>query len=370
MPYKFLNLDAQYKRIESSLKERFQKLITHKQFINGPEVQELEEKLAALTDVSFVLCTNSGTSSLILSLMAAGIQPGDEVITSPLSFGATAMSIILTGAVPVFVDIEEETGLIEAHKIKEAISEKTKAILPVSLYGQVCDMDVINQTASSSLTVIEDACQSFGASYKGRKSGSLAHLSAVSFFPAKPLGAYGNAGGIFTDNRKTMETLKQMRNHGQSKRFVHETAGFNALINSFQAIVLLSKLEFFEEELESRRKKALRYDYAFKDLQPEITLLKVKAERISSRSYYVLKSRKRNKILKFFEKSGCPLTIHYPIPLFDQPSIKPKAKVFGDPYMARKFTSEIFSLPCHAYLTEEEQEKIIYLLKQALVSDL
>lgn len=369
MTHKFLNLDSQYKRIESSLKERFQKMITHKQFINGPEVQELEEKLATFTGVSFVLCTNSGTSSLILSLMAAGIQPGDEVITSPLSFGATAMSVILTGAVPVFVDIEEETGLIEAHKIEEAISEKTKVILPVSLYGQVGDIDTINQIAKNhSLTVIEDACQSFGASYKGRKSGSLAHISAVSFFPAKPLGAYGNAGGIFTDNKNTMERLKKMRNHGQSKRFVHETAGFNALMNTFQAITLLSKLEFFEEELKLRREKAKHYDQALKDLKPEITFPKIKAERESSRSYYVLKSRKRDHILKFFEKAGYPLTVHYPIPLFDQPFIKPKSRVLGDPYIARRFSSEIFSLPCHAYLTETEQEKIISLLKQALIS--
>lgn len=368
MAYKFLNLDSQYKKIEASLKERFQKLFIHKQFINGPEVQELEEKLATLTEVSFALCTNSGTSSLILSLMAADIQPGDEVITSSLSFGATASSVILTGAVPVFVDIEEDTGLIQAHKIKEAISEKTKAILPVSLYGQMCDMDAINQIAKSrSLTVIEDACQSFGASYNGKKSGSLAHISAVSFFPAKTLGAYGNAGAIFTDNKKTMEQLKKMRNHGQSTRFVHEMLGFNALMNTFQAVTLLSKLEFFKEELQLRREKARRYDDAFKALEPEVTLLKIRTGRISSRSYYVLKSRKRDRILNFFKKAGCPLTVHYPIPLFDQPFVKLKeAKVFGDPHIARQFASEIFSLPCHAYLTEEEQERIIQLLKQAI----
>ena len=365
--YKFLELDAQYSMIKTSLEERFKKLLKHKQFINGPEVQELEEKLKEYIGVSFVLATNSGTSSLILALMAAGIKPGDEVITSPLSFGATAQAIMLTGSVPVFVDIEKDTGLIQAHKIEEAISKKTRVLLPVSLYGQVCDMDVMNKIAEKhGLFVIEDSCQSFGASYKGKKSGSLASAGAVSFFPAKPLGAYGNAGCVLTNSEEIGLKLKKMRHQGQSERFFHEVLGFNALMNSFQAAVLLSKLEVFEEELKVRREKAHRYDNFFKEMEPEVSLLKVRKERVSSRSYYVLKSKKRDQILKTFEKEGCPLVVHYPFPLFDQPVVKPRCRVLCNSHTVRQFTSEIFSLPLHAYLSDDEQERIVQLLKKSL----
>lgn len=365
--YKFLELDTQYNTIKSPLEERFKKLFKHKQFINGPEVQELEEKLRDYVEVSFVLATNSGTSSLILALMAGGIKPGDEVITSPLSFGATVQAILLTGAIPVFVEIEEDTGLMQAHKIEKAISNKTKTLLPVSLYGQMCDMDAINQIAEKhGLFVVEDACQSFGASYKGKKSGSLASVSAVSFFPAKPLGAYGNAGCVFTNSVEIKKKVQKMRQQGQSKRFFHESLGFNALMNSFQAAVLLSKLEVFEEELKLRRAKASYYDDFFTQMEPEVTPIKVREERISSRSYYVLKSKKRDQVLKIFERAGCPLPVHYPFPLFDQPVVKSQCRVFGDPHIARRFTSEIFSLPLHAYLREEEQERIVQLLKQVL----
>ena len=365
--YKFLELDTQYNTIKSSLEERFKKLFKHKQFIDGPEVQELEEKLRDYVEVSFALATNSGTSSLILSLMAMDIQPGDEVITSPLSFGATVQAILLVGAVPVFIEIEEDTGLIQVQKIEEAISRNTRALLPVSLYGQMCDMDAINQIAEKhGLFVVEDACQSFGASYKGKKSGSLASISAVSFFPAKPLGAYGNAGCVFTNSVEVKEKIHKMRHQGQSKRFFHESLGFNALMNSFQAAVLLSKLEVFEEELKVRREKASYYDDFFTQMEPEVTPIKVKEEKVSSRGYYVLKSKKRDQILKTFEKAGQLLPIHYPFPLFDQPIIKSRCKVFGNPHRARQFTSEIFSLPLHAYLKEQEQERIVQLLEQAL----
>ena len=365
--YKFLELDTQYNTIKASIEERFKKLLAHKQFINGPEVKELEEKLKEYTSVSYCLATNNGTSSLILSLMAAGIQPGDEVITTPLSFGATAQAIMLAGAIPVFVDIEEDTGLIQASKIEEAVSKKTKALLPVSLYGQTCDMDAINKIAEKhNLFVIEDACQSFGASYKGRKSGSLACVSAVSFFPAKPLGAYGNAGCVLTNSKEMSLKLQKMRHQGQRERFVHEVLGFNALMNSFQAAVLLSKLEVFDEELQQRREKAHRYDCVFKEMEGDIYPLKIKEQRISSRSYYVLRSKKRDKILKAFKKAGPTLPVHYPLPLFDQPAVKSRSRVVGNPDIARRFTSEVFSLPLHAYLQENEQERIIQLLKTSL----
>ena len=364
--YKFFELDSQYNLLKDSFSARFQKIMDHKLFINGPEVQELEKKLAEYVSAPFAFCTNSGTSSLIISLMSVDIQHGDEVITTPLSFGATAMSIALIGAVPVFIDIEQDTGLMRADKIKAAITKKTKAILPVSLYGQPCDMEAINNIAEQyGLIVIEDACQSFGANYRGKKSGSLSLLSAVSFFPAKPLGAYGSGGCILTKSEKIAKKIKQIRNQGQSKRFFYESLGFNGLMNTFQAGALLEKLKFFEEELLLRQEKANKYNQAFQgETWKNITPLSVKADRSSSRSYYVLKSDKREFILEGFEKAGWPLTIHYPTPLFDQPALKSRCRAHEISDMTKMFISQIFSLPCHAYLKENEQNHIIELMKK------
>lgn len=363
--YKFFELDTQYDILKGSLENRFKQIMEHKLFVNGPEVQELEEQVANYTNVPFAFCTNNGTSSLIISMMAVGIKSGDEVITTPLSFGATAMSIVLTGAVPIFIDIEWETGLMRVDKIESAITEKTKAILPVSLYGQVCDMDYIDGIARKyNLVVIEDACQSFGADYKGKKSGSLSLLSAVSFFPAKPLGAYGSGGCILTKSREIGEKVAKIRNQGQQKRFFYESLGFNALMNTFQAGVLLEKLKLFDKELILRQEKADKYDKAFQTEKTNIDPIIVKKDRVSSRSYYVLKSKKRDKFLEEFKKCGKSLTVHYPIALFDQPALKPFCRVYGDSNLTREFMSQIFSLPCHSYLKESEQNNIIQLIKE------
>ena len=362
--YSFFELDSQYKLIQNSLEKRFKKITEHKLFINGPEVEELEDQLANYANVPFAFCTNNGTSSLIVSLLAIGIQPGDEVITAPVSFGATAMSIRLLGAVPVFLDIALDTGLIKTDSIEKAITKKTKAILPVSLYGQSCDMDPINDIAEKyNLTVIEDACQSFGGLYKGRKIGSLCPISAVSFFPSKPLGAYGSGGCVLTKNKDLADKVKKIRNQGQSQRFFYELIGLNAIMNTFQAVVLLEKFKLFEKELSLRREKADRYDRAFQECK-NIKPIQLKNDRLSSRSYYILKSAKRDSILKKFESLGKPLTIHYPSPLFDQPAISAHCKIYGNPDSTRTFTSQVFSLPCHAYLKDKDQEDIIQLMRK------
>ena len=368
MPYKFFDLDSQYHLIKENLAQRFKAILEHKQFINGPEAAELEKKLEEYVGFSrFALATNSGTSALLLALMASGAGAGDEVITSPVSFCATALSIRFLGGAPVFADIEEETGLIKAASVEEALSDKTKAILPVSLYGQPADMGAINKTASEhGLKVIEDACQSFGAVYKGKKSGALSDFAAVSFFPAKPLGAYGCAGCVFTDSRESAEKIKQIRRQGQSERFVHEILGFNGLINSFQAAVLLEKLEIFEEEMRVRRKLIARYDEALKNMSPDLSVLTVKPDRAGIRSYYVVRSAKRSIIIERFKRAGRPLTIHYPIALFDQPALKGHGRIVGNPEKARRFVSEIFTLPLYPYLKEEEQERNIQILREAL----
>ena len=367
MSYRFFELDSQYNLIKEKLDQRFNNLLNHKQFINGPEVLKLEKKLEKYLLSSHIFATNSGTSALMLALMSLDLKAGDEVITSPVSFGATATSVLLAGAVPVFVDIEEETGLIDTDSIEQAINGKTRAILPVSLYGQPADMDQINEIAKKyDLKVIEDACQSFGAVYKGCKSGALSDFSAFSFFPAKPLGAYGNAGCVVTNNRKYAEKIRKIRHNGQSARFVHELLGFNGLMNSFQAAVLLEKLNLFEKELGLRQKLASLYDNAFENLFPDLKYICVKSDRISSRNYYVVKSKNREKIMERFRLAGCPLTIHYPIALFDQTVLKDRCKVYGNRNKSRQFVSEVFSLPFHPYLSEEDQGKIIRLLKESI----
>lgn len=363
--YRFFELDSQYEKINAALASRFKSILDHKQFINGPEVQELEEELKKYSGTRFAYGTNNGTSSLIISLIAGGAGEGNEVITSPVSFGATAMSIVLLGAIPVFTDIDERTGLIKPEKIKAAVSKKTKAIMPVHLYGQVCDMNEINAIAKEyNLSVIEDSCQSFGGIYKGKKSGALGLMGAISFFPAKPLGAYGSAGAILTNDEETGEKIKKIRNHGQAKRFYYDSLGFNAVMNTFQAGVILEKLKLFDKELKLRQEKADQYDKAFKDHKGSLELLTVKKDRMSARSYYVLKSLQKDFILNSFKKAGYPLDIHYPSPLFDQPVFKNKCRIAGDPNIARQFTSQILSLPCHAYLDNKHQKKIIQLMRE------
>ena len=369
MTGRFFELDSQYLLIEDNLNQALKKLFQHKQFIHGPEVLMLEKQLEKyFKDSKYqVLAVNSGTSALICCLMALDLKAGDEIITSPLTFGATALAIKLLGALPVFVDIEKDTGLIKVSSIQKAISSKTKAILPVSLYGQTADMDEINKLAKKyNLKVIEDACQSFGAVYKGGESGALSDLSALSFFPAKPLGAYGNAGCVLTRSKKYVKKIKSIRNNGQSERFFYEYSGFNALMNSFQALVLLEKLKLFRKELKARQKLAFNYDVAFEKLSSDIKIVPVKKDRSSARNYYVLKSRKRNIIMNYFKQAGCPLTIHYPKPLFDYPIFKDRCKVYGNPQAIRRFMGEIFSLPLYPYLKISRQKKIIELLKEAL----
>jgi len=369
MSYKFFELDTQYELIKESLKKKLDRLLDHKQFINGPEVQELERKIQELFPSFSIFATTSGTSALTLALMSLDLKSTEEVITSPVSFGATATSILLAGGTPVFVDIDETTGLIDIESIEQAVSSKTRAILPVSLYGQPVDMDKIMEIANKyNLKVVEDACQSFGATYKGLRIGSLTDFTAFSFFPAKPLGAYGNAGCVIVSDKRYAEKVKMMRQNGQSERFLHEILGFNALMNSFQAVVLLEKLKFFEKELNLREQIAVRYDVAFENLSSNLKIVRIKPDRTSTRAHYVVKNRQRDKMMAFFNKKGCPLTIHYPIALFDQPFLKGRCKIFGNPDKTRQFVSEICSLPLHPYLLKKDQEQIIQLMRNFICS--
>ena len=258
----FIDLKAQYQALKPSVDARIQRVLDHGQYIMGPEVAELEEKLAQYTGAKHCITVASGTEALLISLMALGIGPGDEVITTPFTFVATAEVIVLLGATPVFVDIEADTCNIDASLIEAAITPKTKAIMPVSLYGQPADMDEINAIAArhGNIAVIEDAAQSFGADYKGRKSCNLSTIGCTSFFPSKPLGCYGDGGAIFTNDDALAKAMREIRVHGQERRYVHTRIGVGGRMDTLQCAVVLAKLERFAWEVEQRLAIGQRYN--------------------------------------------------------------------------------------------------------------
>ena len=258
----FMDLRAQYQALQPKIQARINAVLEHGQYIMGPEVQELEERLAAYTGARHCITVASGTEALLISLMALGIGLGDEVITTPFTFVATAEAIVRLGAVPVFVDIEADTCNINASLIEEAITTKTKAIIPVSLYGQTADMDEINAVAArhGDIPVIEDAAQSFGAVYKGRKSCNLSTIGCTSFFPSKPLGCYGDGGAIFTSDEGLAQACREIRVHGQSKRYVHTRIGVGGRMDTLQCAVVLAKLDRFDWEIEKRQEIGDRYN--------------------------------------------------------------------------------------------------------------
>lgn len=246
-PIEFINLKAQYAALRESINARMQKVLDHGQYILGPEVAEMEEKLAAFTGVRHCVSVASGTEALLISLMALGVKPGDEVITTPFTFAATAEVIALLGAKPIFVDVETDTCNIRASQIEARITARTRAIMPVSLYGQCADMEEINAVARAhGLPVVEDAAQSFGATYRGRRSGALSTIGCTSFFPSKPLGCYGDGGAIFTDHDAIALAAREIRVHGQSKRYTHTRIGVGGRMDTLQCAVVLGKLERFE----------------------------------------------------------------------------------------------------------------------------
>ena len=313
----FADLKAQYRALQSEIDARMRRVLEHGQYILGPEVGELEEKLAAYTGAKYCVTVASGTEALLIALMALGIKPGDEVITTPFTFVATAEMIVLLGAKPVFGDVEEDTANIDASHIAAAITPKTRAIMPVSLYGQPADMDEINALAAKHrLPVIEDAAQSFGATYKGRKSCNLSTIGATSFFPSKPLGCYGDGGALFTNDDALAAAMREIRHHGQSGRYVHTRIGVGGRMDSLQCAVVLAKLGRFEWELERRVALARRYDKLLERFRP----IRVKRERTSVFAQYTLRTPQRGRIQEMLKEKGIPTAVHYPQSLHQQPA--------------------------------------------------
>lgn len=354
----FIDLKAQYVALKVEIDARIQRVLDHGQYIMGPEVRELEERLEAYTQARYCITVASGTEALLISLMALGIKPGDEVITTPFTFVATAEVIVLLGATPVFVDIESDTCNIDASKIESAITPRTKAIMPVSLYGQPADMDEINAIAvrHGGIPVIEDAAQSFGAMYKGRKSCNLSTIGCTSFFPSKPLGCYGDGGAVFTSDDGIAQACREIRVHGQSRRYVHTRVGVGGRMDTLQCAIVLAKLNRFDWEINQRQCVGERYNRLMGETG--ISCVKQMAERTSVYAQYTAFLNDRDTAKTRLEKAGIASAVHYPIPLNQQAAYKSLCGGALTP-IATQVSEKVLSLPMHPELSMDAQTRIV-----------
>ena len=352
----FIDLKTQYAALRESIDARMRAVLEHGQFILGPEVQELESRLAVYTGAAHCVTCGSGTDALLIALMALDVKPGDEVITTPFTFVATAEVIVLLGAAPVFVDVEPDTCNIDASAIEAAITPRTRAIMPVALYGQPADMDEINAVAARRrLPVIEDAAQSFGAEYKGRRSCNLSTIGCTSFFPSKPLGCYGDGGALFTEDAALATAMREIRVHGQSRRYYHTRIGLGGRMDTLQCAVLLAKLERFDWEVARRREVGSRYDALL--ARAGVSLLTVRPDRTSVYAQYTVRARNRTALEAALNAHGVPTAIHYPVPLHHQPAYRQYGAEARLP-VSEALAAEVISLPMYPDLPPTIQDEI------------
>ncbi|RRA47271.1 DegT/DnrJ/EryC1/StrS aminotransferase family protein [Acidipila sp. EB88] len=373
-PLPFIDLQAQYRELKHSIDTRIHAVLDHGQYILGPEVKQLEERLAARVGVKHCISCSSGTDALLMALMALGVGPGDEVITSPFTFFATGEMIALLGAVPVMVDIEPDTYNIDPKLIEAAITARTRAIMPVALYGQPAEMDAINEIAARhKLPVIEDAAQSFGAMYKGRHSCALSTIGCTSFFPSKPLGGYGDGGACFTDDDALAVKMHQLRNHGQEARYRHSEIGINGRLDTLQAAILLAKLDVFDRELIARGEVANAYNGTLLALQKTGKLLRIpelRAGRTSPYAQYTVEVEHRDAVIAAMSEAGVPTAVHYPVPMHQQPVfVRSEAgeRAAGTLPNAEHAAAHVLSLPLHPYLGRRSMQRVTRALEEAVV---
>ena len=360
----FANLKMAYVAHQEEFEKEITKVLSDASYIMGPEIEKIEVELSQFTGAKHSISCSSGTDALLLAMMALDIRPGDEIITTPFTFIATAETIALLGAKPVFVDINEDTFNIDVNQIEPKITHKTKAIIPVSLFGQVADMDEINRLAEKhNLSVIEDAAQSFGATYKGKKSCNLSTIACTSFFPAKPLGCFGDGGAVFTNNNALAEKIKSLRLHGQTQPYTHRHIGLGARLDNLQATVLLIKLKSYNKTINMRQAAAKMYD---KMLNSIIKTPVVKSYNTSVWAQYSIKIPSRDVIKSRLKEQGIPTAVYYPIPLHLQECFEYLGYKTGDFPVSEKTAKEIISLPINPYITEVEQEFIVEELKKCL----
>lgn len=361
----FIDLKTQQLRIRDDLEQRLGTLLDHGQYILGPEVTEMEETLATYVGVKHCVSAASGTDALLLALLALETGPGDEVITTPFSFIATAEVIGLVGATPVFVDINPVTYNIDPTAIVAAITERTRAILPVGLFGLCADMDTISEIAADhNLPVIEDAAQSFGARYKGRRSCGLSTIGCTSFFPAKPLGCYGDGGACFTNDEALASRLRELRNHGQDRPYHHPRLGINGRMDGMQAAVILSKMAIFDEEVEARARIGARYSTLLADA--DCVTPYIPADYDSVYAQYTLQVKDRERVRQTLREASIPTAVYYPITLDQQPALRAIGRSVGNLEVTHALAEQVVSLPMHPYLDEETQDRIVDVLREAL----
>ncbi|WP_445373488.1 DegT/DnrJ/EryC1/StrS family aminotransferase [Photorhabdus tasmaniensis] len=350
----FTDLAAQQRRIKDKIDANIQKVLTHGKYILGPEVAELEEKLIAYTGAKYCITCANGTDALQIALMAIGLKPGDEVITPGFTYIATAETVALLGGIPVYVDVKPTTYNVDPALLEAAITPKTRAIIPVSLFGQCADFDEINAIAEKyNLTVIEDAAQSFGATYKEKRSCNLTTLSCTSFFPSKPLGCYGDGGAIFTNDEELAKIIRQIARHGQDRRYHHIRIGINSRLDTLQAAILLPKLDIFEEEIALRQCVAENYNQALKKIGITTTPY-IEPHNLSAYAQYTIRVKNRDELQRRLKEQGIPTAVHYPIPLNKQPAVASNiALPVGD-----EIAQEVISLPMHPYLSIDLINKI------------
>ena len=356
----FIDLKTQQARIKGKIDANIQRVLAHGQYILGPEVAELEEKLADFADVKHCISCANGTDALQIAQMALGIGKGDEVITPGFTYIATAETIALLGATPVYVDVDPRTYNLDATLLEDAITARTRAIIAVSLYGQCADMDAINAIAARhGIPVIEDAAQSFGASYKGRQSCALSTIGCTSFFASKPLGCYGDGGALFTNDTALAAILRQIARHGQDRRYHHIRVGVNSRLDTLQAAILLPKLEIFRDEIEQRQRVAQSYDQLLSHGGIDSTPY-VEPHNISVYAQYTIRVAERDRVQARLAAAGIPAAVHYPIPLNRQPAV---ANSHARLPVGDQLSGQVMSLPMHPYLSKESQQTILEALQ-------
>jgi UDP-2-acetamido-2-deoxy-ribo-hexuluronate aminotransferase len=375
----FIDLKQQYERLKPKIQERINQVLEHGKFIMGPEVIELEKNLAAFVGAKYCVSCANGTDALLMSLMAYDIRPGDAVFTTPFTFIASAEVICLLGATPVFVDIDPATYNIDPAKLEEAIVEikqgkgrgaagskrlNPRAIIPVDLFGLPADYDAINRIAKAhNLCVLEDAAQSLGGTYMGKRVGNLADIAATSFFPAKPLGGYGDGGAIFTNDERLATSLRSFREHGKgSHKYDNVRTGINGRLDTLQAAILLPKLEIFESELKKRQEVAGRYSSVLKEF---VKVPHIPDGLTSAWAQYSVVTDHREAYLEMLKQRGIPTAIYYPRPLHLQTAFVQLGYRQGDFPLAEQMSERIFSLPMHPYLNEADQDRIIEAMRSA-----
>ena len=357
MQIDFANLKYQYKLYKDEIDEAIHSVLDKSNYIMGEEVTQLEKSLEKFTGAKYAITCSSGTDALLLAMMALDIKPGDEIITTPFTFIATAETIALMGAIPVFVDIDEKTYNIDVSKIEEKITSKTKAIMPVSLYGQPADIDAIQDIANNyNLKVIIDGAQSFGSTYKGKTDSNLGDISTTSFFPAKPLGCFGDGGAVFTNNEELATKMKSLRVHGQSKRYHHKYIGMGGRMDTMQCAIVDVKLKYYKKDLALRQEVASKYTQALKD--KDLILPFIDKNTTSAFAQYSVRVKNRDELQAKLKELGIPTAVHYPMPLHLQECFTYLGYKKGEFPISEIVSNEIMSLPMNPYVSDEEIEYI------------